>query len=79
MAKKNQKMPVIRQPKQEVKKMGPPKAERPSDRPPVLDPRGPRTPLNVASKITGIEEHSHARGNFTTPFNLTPRVQDEEV
>ncbi len=76
MARKN--ITVVRRPKIEITKLGQPRGERIGTRPAVVDPLPPRTPLNVYGKIDGTPEQSKAQGNFTTPFNLTPKVADEE-
>lgn len=75
-ARKN--ITVVRQPKREVTPLGSPKYERLGDSPVVVDPLPSRTPLNVQVKIDGTPPEAQARGNFTTPFNLTPKVADEE-
>lgn len=76
MARKN--ITVVRVPKIEIKPLGAPKGERLGTAPSVFDPIPARTPMNVAPKIDGTPEESYARSNFTTPFNLTPKVADEE-
>jgi hypothetical protein len=76
MARKN--ITVVRQPRREIKPLGKPKGERIGDSPRIFDPLPSRTPLNVQVKIDGTPPEAQARGNFTTPFNLTPKVADEE-
>ena len=76
MARKN--ITVVRQRKREVKPLGPPKGERLGTAPSVIDPLPSRTPMNVAPKIDGTPPEAQALSNFTTPFNLTPKVADEE-
>jgi hypothetical protein len=73
-ARKN--ITVVRQPKREINKLGADRYERAGNRPPVVDPIPSRTPLNVYPKMDGTPEMAKARNNFTTPFNLTPKVAD---
>ena len=76
MARKN--ITVIRQAAREVTPLGKPKGERLGTAPSIIDPLPSRTPLNVQMKIDGTPEEAQAKYNFTTAFNLTPKVADEE-
>lgn len=76
---KRKNLTVIKRARVELDPPTKPYFERAGNRPTVIDGRPPRTPLNVAPKMTGTPEGSQAHGGtFTTPFNLTPRVADEE-
>ena len=68
---------VVRRGKIEVTKLGAPHYERLGEKH-VFDPMPARTPLNVQPKMDVTPETSQARSNFTTPFNLTPKVADKE-
>lgn len=74
----NKKLPNLRPPKIEPKQPGAPKYERPGMYPSIIDPIPSRTPMNVSPKMEGTGEENWARSNFTTGFNLTPRVKEEE-
>lgn len=77
MARKN--LTVIHRPRVELNPPSKPYTERGGRSPVIIDPLPTRTPMNVAPKMTGTGEENWARSNFTTGFNLTPRVMDEEV
>lgn len=74
---KRKNLTVIHRPRIELNPPGVPRYERSGQSPVVIDPMPTRTPMNVAPKIIGTGEDKWAKGNFTTPFNLTPRVADE--
>jgi len=76
MARKN--LTVVHRPRVKLNPPSGPKYERAGKSPVVIDPLPTRTPMNVAPKMIGTGEEHWAHGPFTTPFNLTPRVADEE-